>query len=316
MREHCNHQARGARKGEFGSPLVAEQDWPSGVGDEEKKVGSHAPRDDSGWLAGGRRKRVGGVLVCNLSLPFDGSVCRVLLLAKGLFSFVRAPCCRPRGSPSPYAAPLISPAHAAGSVALFPAGSGARLAARKFGVLWGRMAPKKRRSPPLWEEAPRRRGRGALAPAPDIPFRLVGRWWVVPFLWGLGGCSGRFAPSGGARCHRPPPPPPLRKKGGKKKKGSCVLCGVPRRALWGGFAAGVVPWPLSPAVCVSFGLVVGVCWVAFLARRIRLSAAAVICGASPSASHIPIAGALPQDAIGHRGGAGETDATHPARRWI
>lgn len=148
----CNHQALGARRSEFGSPLVAEQDWPSGLGDEEKKVGSHAPKKNNGWLAGGRRKRVGGVLVCVLSLPFDGSVCRVLLLAQGLFSFVRAPCCRRRGSSSPSAAPLLSPAHAPGSAALFPAGSGARLAAKKFGVLWGRMSPKKRRSPPSLKE--------------------------------------------------------------------------------------------------------------------------------------------------------------------
>lgn len=156
----CNHQARGARKGEFGSPLVAEQDWPSGLGDEEKKVGSHAPKKNNGWLAGGRRKRVGGVLVCVLSLPFDGSVCRGLLLAKGLFSFVRAPCCRRRGSSSPSAAPLQSPAHATGSAALFPAGSGARLAARKFGVLWGRMAPKKKKKVPHWGKASLRSGGG------------------------------------------------------------------------------------------------------------------------------------------------------------
>jgi hypothetical protein len=110
MGGRCNHQARGARKSELGSPLVAEQDWPSGVGDEEKKVGSHAPRDDGGWGAGGRRKRVGGVLVCVLSLPFVGSVCRVLLLALGIFWLCAPPVVagggRPR-RPLPRSYPLL-----------------------------------------------------------------------------------------------------------------------------------------------------------------------------------------------------------------
>lgn len=201
------------------------------MGDEEKKVGSHAPKKNNGWLTGGRRKRVGGVLVCVLSLPFDGSVCRVLLLAQGLFSFVRAPCCRRRGSSSPSAAPLLSPAHAPGSADLFPAGSGARLAARKFGVLWGRMAPKKRRKSPIGERL--RSGRaggsrsaagrsfalGRLSSGGSLSLGVRGLFRSLRSLWG--------------RKVALAPPPALRyaKKLGTKKMGLCVWCGVPRRAL-------------------------------------------------------------------------------------
>ena len=227
----CNHQALGARKGEFGSPLVAEQDWPSGLGDEEKKVGSHAPKKNNGWLAGGRRKRVGGVLVCVLTLPFDGSVCRVLLLAKGLFSFVRAPCCRRWGSSSPSAATLPSPAHAPGSAALFPTGSGARLAAKKFGVLWGRMAPKKRRKSPIGERLRSGRPGGSRS----VRRAFLCTWSVIIGCYRSFGGSGvvpvASLPLGAQSRARPPAALRYAKKLGKKKMGLCVWCGVPRRAL-------------------------------------------------------------------------------------
>lgn len=143
---------------------------------------------------------------------------------------MRAPCCRPRGSPSPSAAPLLSPAHAPGSVALFPAGSGARLAARKFGVLWGRMAPKKRRSNPLGERL--RSGRAGGSRSVRLGFLFT--WSVFigwfPFFGGSGVVPVASLPLGAQGRARPPPALRYAKKGEEEEKDSFVWCGVPRRA--------------------------------------------------------------------------------------
>lgn len=93
---------------------------------------------NNGGLAGGRRKKVGDVLVCVLTLPFVESVCQVLWLANGLFDLCARPVVGGRGRP-----------RRSGSAVLFPPASGARLAARKFVILCGRMAPKKRNTSPI-----------------------------------------------------------------------------------------------------------------------------------------------------------------------
>lgn len=85
-----------------------------------------------------------------------------------------------------------------------------------FLLAWS-AAAKKRAGPPLkkeevtpWGKASLRAGGGRARRAAGVPLRLVGRHRVVPFLWGFGGCSGRFASSGAAKLRAPPARPPLR----------------------------------------------------------------------------------------------------------
>lgn len=92
-----------------------------GAGGRRKKGRVATALRKIGFLAGGRRKKVGGVYVCVLSLWFVGSVCRVLLLANGLFYLCAGAVVGRRGRP-----------RRSGSVALFPPASRPRLAARKF----------------------------------------------------------------------------------------------------------------------------------------------------------------------------------------
>lgn len=81
-------------------PLAAEQDWPSGWG--TKKKGAHAIRGRKMLrrLAGGRRKKVGGGLVCSGYRWFVAvGRCRPVS-GFAQFPCVRAPCCRRAARPS------------------------------------------------------------------------------------------------------------------------------------------------------------------------------------------------------------------------
>lgn len=101
-------------------------------------------------------------------------------------------------------------------------------AAKKCGVA----SEKKEVSPPFGKGfAPG--GRGVRAPPPGVPLRLVGHHRVVPFLLGFGGCSGRFASSGGGKSRSLPRPPSAPLKNWGKKKKAHVVCAACRGARFG-----------------------------------------------------------------------------------
>lgn len=180
-------------------------------------------------MGGWGTKKKGG---WRFGLCLVAAVCRVRLSGSfaclGSFWVVRAPCCRRRGSSSPSAAPLLSPAHAPGSAALFPAGSGARLAARKFVVLWGRMSPKKKKKSPTLERGSTAAGAGGVGAGGGLSFAL-GRSLVGGSL--SLGARGLFRARGALWGRKVPPPPApaaVPQKGWEEEKG--LMCLVRRAA--------------------------------------------------------------------------------------
>ena len=183
-----------------------------------------------GWLGDEEKRWVTGWFVscrCRLTSPFVGFFC----LPRDFFHLCARPVVagggRPRRPLPRSHPPLTLPARPPFS----PPARARAYRPESLGFCGGAWLLKKRRSPPSMKRLRFGRAGGARS----VRRAFLCAWSVIigcfPLFWGSGVVPVASLPLGPQSRARPPPALRYAKKLGKKKMGSCVWCGVPRRAL-------------------------------------------------------------------------------------